>query len=392
MKTKTIPTLVAGIVVALTSSVAFTEAYAQSSVTVYGIVDLGARYSSGLGLSATSSPSASSGNTAALANGVDRSGRFGVTGGEDLGGGYQAVFTLESELYANTGSVNPNLGTGKDTAAASTDKLFERQAFVGLATPYGKVLFGRQQSVIRDLIDEIDAIDGRFSSFNPNLQYTSLNSSSLVASSATYYGTGDPGNDSMMRQDNAVKYITDVGDVKATLLYSFGGVAGATQAGSSAEAGLTYRHDGLVLSAAYQDLNNNTDTLKLTAYTAGGRYTLGDWQFAANYGSNTADRTSVTQIKTDIYSVGSTYAVTPKVDLTLGYYNVNRTWTPGAGFKPEAKIDRVIGFAEYKFSKRTLAFLELDHNKYGGDVTQFQGNATNKATSNGLTIGLDHTF
>ena len=351
---------------------------------------MGARYATGLGLSATSSPSANAGNTDSLASGVDRSGRFGFTGSENLGGGYQSIFTLETELYANTGSTNLNLGTAKDSSATNTDKLFERQAFVGLATPYGEVLLGRQQSVLRDIIDGIDAIDGRFSSFNPNLQYTSLNSSGLVASAATFYGTGNPGNDSMMRQDNALKYVAQSGPLTGTLLYSSGSVSGSPASGSSAEAALSYHSGGLLLSGAYQDMNNNTDTLKLTAYTVGGRYTVGNWRFAANYGSNTADRSATTQIKTDIYSFGSTYSITPALDLTLGYYNVNRSWTANA--KPTATINRVIGFAEYKLSRRSLVFLELDHNKWGGDVTQFQGGAANKPSSNGLTLGVDHMF
>jgi predicted porin len=377
---------IAATIAALVSSLA----HAQSSVTVYGILDVGARYSSGLGLSATSSPSASFGNTDGLASGVDRSGRFGLTGSEDLGGGYKSVFTLETELYGNDGSTNPNLGTGKDTSAANVNKLFERQAFVGLTTPFGQFLFGRQQSVTRDIIDDIDAVNGRFSSYNPNLQYTTLNSTSLVSSSATYYGTGNPGNDSMMRQDNAVKYIEQVGPVTGTLEYSFGGVAGSTAAGATEQAGLTYRSGGLQLSGTYESLNNIDDTLKLTAYTVGGRYKFGDWQVAANYGSNTADRTTSTQIKTDIYSLGSTYSITPAIDLTLGYYDVQRSWTDNA--KPDASIHRVIGFAEYKLSRRSLVFLELDHNKWGGDPTQFQGSATNKLSSNGLTLGIDHTF
>lgn len=376
----------AAMVVALTSS----YAHAQSNVSVYGVIDLGARYATGLGLSATSSPSANAGNTESMASGVDRSGRVGFTGREDLGAGYQSIFTLETELYANTGSTNLNLGTAKDPSASHTDKLFERQAFVGLATPYGQLLLGRQQSVLRDIIDDIDAIDGRFSSFNPNLQYTALNSSGLVASAATFYGTGNPGNDSMMRQDNAIKYSTRCGPVNATLLYSSGGVTGSTASGASTEAALAYREGGLLLAGAYQSMNNDNDTLKLTAYTIGARYTVSDWRFASNFGSNTADRTTTTQIKTDIYSLGATHAITPALDLTLGYYRVNRSWT--SNVKPEAKVNRVIGFAEYKLSKHSLVFLELDRNQWGGDVAQFRGGIANKPASNGLTIGVDHMF
>ena len=295
---------------------------------------------------------------------------------------------MEGDLYINTGSTNPNVGTGKDTSATTTNKLFERQATVGLATPYGNVFLGRQQSAIRDIIDDIDAIDGRFTSFNPNLQYTSLNSSSLVSSSSTYYGTGNPGNDSMMRQDNAVKYIADAGPVTGIIVYSFGGVAGDSQSASSTEGAISYHEGPLRLSAAYEELNNINDTLKLTAYAAGGRLTLGDWQVAANYGSNTADRTTATQIKTNIASIGTTYAATSAIDLTLGYYNVDRSWTADA--KPDASIKRLIGFAEYKFSPKTLAYVEFDHNTWGGDPTQFQGAAANKSTTTGFTVGLNH--
>lgn len=363
-------------------------AQAQVSTTIFGVIDAGVRYSDGLGLSATSSPATSANSTTAVASGVDRSGRFGFSGNEDLGGGYTALFVLEADLYLNTGNTNPNLGTDKNTAAATTNKFFERQASVGLETPAGKVLLGRQQSIIRDLIDPIDAIDGRFTSFNPNLQYTSLNSSSLVSSAATYYGSGDPGNGSMMRQDNAIKYIAETGPVTGSVLYSPGGVAGSSQSGSSEEAGLIYKEGPVLVSAGYEQLNNVTNAVKLKAYTVGGRLIFGDWRVAANFGSNTADNTAVNQVKTNIYSTGITYAATPAIDLTLGYYNVNRSWTNNV--KPNATIERVIGFVEYKFSKSTLVYLELDANQWGGDKTQFQGGATNKSNTTGFTVGINH--
>jgi predicted porin len=377
--------------IAAAALVACGAAHAQSSVTVYGVLDAGIRYSSGLGLSTTSSPSPSAGNTAAMESGVDRSGRLGFRGQEDLGDGLKALFTMESELYVNNGTVNPNTGTAKDTTATTANKLFNRQEYVGLSGKFGTVLLGRQQSAIRDIIDNIDAVGGRFSSFNPNLQYTTLNSSGLVSSATTYYGTGNPGNDSMMRQDNMVKYIADVGPVQGTLIYSAGGVSGSTGAASSTEAALRYRDGPLSLAAAYQNMNNSDDTLKLKAYTAGGRYTIGDWQIAANYGSNKADRTLTTQIKTDIYSLGTTYAATQKIDLTIGYYHVKREWD-GPAAKPEANIKRVLAYAEYKLSKRTLAYLESDWTKWGGDPTQFQSAATNKSTGKSVTLGMSHTF
>ena len=368
---------------------------AQTNMTVFGVLDAGIRSSDGLSISATSSPSVSPHSTSAMVSGVDRSGRFGFAGSEELTNGYRGVFILETDLYLNTGGVNANTGTDKNIAAASANKLFDRQSLAGLDTPVGKFLLGRQQSALRDIIDEVDAINGRFTGFNPNLQYTALNSPGLVTSAATYYGTGDPGNGSMMRQDNMAKYIAPLGAVTLTLAQSLGGQAGAAQAGSSSEFAVNYLAGPLLLAAAYEDLHNSvlnaqnlpTGPLKLTAYTAGGRLTLGDWQFAANYGSNRADNTVTTNINTDIYSLGTTYAATAAIDLTLGVYRVARDWSAHA--KPDADIHRVIGFGEYKFSKNTLAYLELDWNRFGGDVTQFQGGAANRARTTGMTIGLN---
>ena len=372
----------------LAASTAQAQTQTQTNTVIYAVMDAGVRSASGLGMSATSSPSGSPYKSNAIANGVDRSGRFGISGTETWGAGYAALFVLESELYLNTGNVNPNLGAGKDTSATTANKLFDRQATVGIATPYGQILLGRQQSVIRDVIDDIDAINGRFTAFNPNLQYTALNSSGLVSSAVTYYGTGNAGNDSMMRQDNALKVSNTFGAVNISVDYSFGGLAANSQAGSSTQGNISYKDKYVFVAAAYQALNNNNDTLKLKASTIGGRVILGDWQVALNYGSNIADRTTAEQIKTAIYSIGTTYAASSKIDLTLGYYDVNRSWT--GIVKPDACIKRLIGFAEYKFSNKTLGFVEFDHNKWGGDVTQFQNGATNKSTTNGITLGLDY--
>lgn len=375
--------------------VASATVQAQTKVTVFGVLDAGIRSSDGLSVSGTSSPSVSPHSTTAMVSGIDRSGRFGFAGSEDLTTGYRALFVLETDLYLNTGSVNANTGTDKNTAAVTANKLFDRQSLVGLETPVGKFLFGRQQSALRDIIDDVDAIDGRFTGFNPNLQYTSLNSPGLVTSAATYYGTGDAGNGSMMRQDNMAKYVAPLGPVTLTVAQSLGGQAGSAQAGSSSEFAVKYLVGPLLLAAAYEDLHNSvlnaqnvpSAPLKLSAYTAGGRLSLGDWQIAANYGSNRAENTVTTNINTDIYSLGTTYAATAALDLTLGYYRVTRDWSAHA--KPDADIHRVIAFGEYKFSKNTLAYLELDWNRFGGDVTQFQGGAANRARTSGITVGLN---
>lgn len=101
-------------------------AQAQSGVTIYGSVDqyLGYIHSS------------SGAHIAGLNDGAILRSRLGFRGTEDLGGGYQAKFTLEQGLNADTGS------------QADASRLFDRQAWVGLNTPAGEVRLGRQNTVM----------------------------------------------------------------------------------------------------------------------------------------------------------------------------------------------------------------------------------------------------
>ncbi|WP_322057066.1 porin [Paraburkholderia sp. J63] len=111
-------------------------ACAQSSVTLYGMIDLGVAYVSKLGgasavkmLDATSVPT-----------------MWGLTGAEDLGGGTRAVFKLENGFLASTGAqINPN-------------SFFNRQAYVGLANrDYGTLTMGHQASLEFEMISPLYA-------------------------------------------------------------------------------------------------------------------------------------------------------------------------------------------------------------------------------------------
>jgi predicted porin len=98
-------------------------AHAQSSVTLYGVVDAGFLYSNNIG--GQKLYETSSGNV----NGS----HWGLRGFEDLGGGLKALFVLENGFNV----FNSRLGQGGDE--------FSRQAFVGLSsTTLGAVTLGRQ--------------------------------------------------------------------------------------------------------------------------------------------------------------------------------------------------------------------------------------------------------
>ncbi len=71
------------------------------SVTLYGIVDAGVTYTTGL-----------ASDKAAVVSGIMDGSRFGLRGNEDLGGGYRAIFTLENRTELNNGSGSSRPATG----------------------------------------------------------------------------------------------------------------------------------------------------------------------------------------------------------------------------------------------------------------------------------------
>ena len=112
--------------IAMTTLSAFAiQAHAQSSVTLYGVVDAGFSFNS----------NAAGDRQYAVTNSNNYGSRWGLKGSEDLGGGLKAIFTIEGGFSTTTGTISQN-GT-----------LFGRQAWVGLGSDnYGSVMLGRQNS------------------------------------------------------------------------------------------------------------------------------------------------------------------------------------------------------------------------------------------------------
>jgi hypothetical protein len=115
-------------------------AHAQSSVTVYGLLDAAVDYNTNVdatGRSRVWMPS--------LGGGMFPS-RIGFRGTEDLGGGLKAIFTLETGVYVDTG------GTGQG------NRLFGRQAWVGLAGNWGQLTLGRNYNMLYNSMPEVEII------------------------------------------------------------------------------------------------------------------------------------------------------------------------------------------------------------------------------------------
>lgn len=126
----------------LAGAMAFASAaaHAQSSVTLFGLIDDSMVYSS----------NQKGSSNYQINNGTLSTSRWGLRGKEDLGGGLSAVFWLENGFDVNSGGFK----NGGD--------LFGRQAYVGLSNPYGTLTFGRQYDFVVDYIAPSTAVGQGF--------------------------------------------------------------------------------------------------------------------------------------------------------------------------------------------------------------------------------------
>jgi GBP family porin len=219
------------LMVAALTGVFATAAHAQSSVTLYGLIDAGITY--------TNNQNGHS-NWQATDGAVNTS-RWGLRGSEDLGGGLKAIFTLENGFNVMNGTLRQD------------GRLFGRQAFVGLASDqFGAVTLGRQYDSVVDYLGPL-ALTGT--------QY---------GGTFTAHPFDNDNLDNSFRVDNSVKFQSaNYGGFKFGGLYGFSNAAGEFSNNRAYSVGGSYNYGGLNVAAAYLQLNNNVGALGAITNTAG---------------------------------------------------------------------------------------------------------------------------
>lgn len=136
-------------------------AQAETSVTLYGIIDTGIGYEHTTG---TKGGVDVGGSQFGMINGVQSGSRWGLKGTEDLGNGLQAVFQLESGFDSSTGK------------SAQGGRLFGRQATVGLqSASWGRLDLGRQTNIASKYIGAFDPFGASFRNANAGTAFQSAN-------------------------------------------------------------------------------------------------------------------------------------------------------------------------------------------------------------------------
>ena len=342
---------------------AFTgAAFAQTSITVYGVADAGIEYSKGL---------TADDNLWRLQSGQQSGSRIGFRGTEGLGGGMSAIFTLE-------GGVNIDDGT-----SAQGGRLFGRQAWVGLNGGFGAIKLGRQQTPLYFAMNEIDPFK-----------------IGLAGNAQRAFGYGLYNTDPFLRTDNTINYSTpNFGGFSANVGWGFGEAVGSVSTNRQLEAGLAYANGPIRAHVAYHDAND---------------FGLAGAGFTA-IGAGTAAIPAITDLRTIL--VGATYdfgiatahlgfgetkVETAAIDNKIRNYLVGASAKLGTGLVmaswvhndvrdiAEGKSNQyAIGYS-HPLSKRTNLYTSIGYTK-NDDAVRLNAFA-NGESGRIVNVGIRHVF
>lgn len=339
-------------------------ASAQTSVTAYGIADVGfVREYGSLG------PGVSK-----IDSGIQQGSRLGFKGTEDLGSGLKAMFQLETGIAMDTGGFNQG-----NTA-------FGRQSWVGLGGSFGTVSLGRQYQSQFVALDEVDPFSTGLAGASTNL-FT--------------YPRGS-------RNNNMIRYASpDMGGFAGELEYGFGEVAGDTSARRTLGGSIGYANGPLVVRLAYEKDNDGAMLNNTKVFTNGSsRYTqlTGSYDFsmvkvAAAYRKDSTDGI-ITQA---ITPPGSPLVFTVPVDANVFLigatvpFGANTFMTSYIRRKDKTSLSQdanqiAIGYG-YALSKRTNFYSSYARINNSNGAGYTVGNAISSGSNDrAFNVGIRHKF
>ena len=334
-------------------------ASAQSSVTLYGTVDLNGRYVKADGQDRRLSLSQ---------DGINSS-QLGFRGVEDLGGGLKAGFNLLAGVNADTGTTN--------------SKFFNRRSTVSLFSNLGELRLGRDYTPTfwNQTIFDAFGTNGIGSSLNVR---------------GAYGGT---------RQDNAIGYF-----LPGNLGGFYGqAMASASEGGSTGDRPARYIGGRVGFAAGPFDIAGAYSEARMAvgatlSSPGGGRIILvpagetqktwnigGAWDFGFMKLMGYWDEDKFVGVKEDIYSISAVFPF-GQAELHVGYDN-NQLKVNGFS---SATIDQFKATLQYNISKRTALYTTgsvlKNHDDTRITLPTAAGLVDPGGKSTGWEIGLRHFF
>jgi predicted porin len=341
-------------------------ASAQSSVTLFGIVDAGvARL--------TSKTTTGSKSVTGMTNSGLNSSRLGFRGVEDLGGGLRAGFHIEGQLFNDT-------GTGS-SATAGYD--FQRRSTVSLMGGFGEIRLGRDYTPTFSNVSAYDA-------FGTNGVGTSLATSMLVG-----LGIAAQGN---TRENNSIGYFlpSNLGGFTGNFMFGFAeNTSGTRKANQYFGARLGYAAGPLSVTGAYGDNTSALQANDIKYLSVGASYDFGVIKPMGYWAREKADGGA----QIDAYQIGATVPLGQgELRASVARYDIKKN---AQGLNNRNDWDKyAIGYG-YNLSKRTQL--------YGTYAVVRNKNAQTKIVANnglsftgvtplggknasGLEAGIRHSF
>lgn len=349
------------------------SACAQSSVTLFGIVDLGIAHGSG-----------SISNRTRLASGGLTSSRLGFRGTEDLGGGSSASFWLEAGMNADNGqgaatntnnqpvgAFNAATGANAPVREGTQGLTFNRRSTISLAGGWGELRVGRDYTPQYHNIDNAD--------FGSVIPLASVIGPTLV------------------RASNSIAYLYNTSGfsnrpgLSGTLMYYMGE--------NSSNVANKNDGDGVGLRVAYANGPASVSlALSRTKYLAGDQSQnniFASWKF------NVATLVALYEWDKNDALVGGSkakgYAIGAKIPVGVGYFQLAHS---------RYRVDQVTAAVNHptskkyavkyvhNVSKRTAVYAGYAHvANSGGAALALSGSTTGaNSSSNGYHFGVRHSF
>ncbi|MBY0574318.1 MAG: porin [Undibacterium sp.] len=297
---------------------------AQSSVTIYGILDAGIHINN-----------SGNGTQTKMVSGIADGSRLGFKGTEDMGGGYKAIFNLEARVELDTGGNKagnisdyqgyaltkgmdfPDFGSpALKGAAAQTlagvraglqpkynvnattsailnrgggpdGGLFDRTAYVGLITPVGGILAGRMYTPAYEVFAMADTFE--------------------VGMAGTWGGiTGGTGGlltaGVAIRSNKSLQYRMELPNgIAAAVMYGFknSGYVGLDKEFYAAN--VRYKAQGFDVGVGYNRGNNTDGSRGLVTAIVGGSYSMDAFKFFAGYKTMKNDNSILLPVFNDVW-------------------------------------------------------------------------------------------
>ncbi|MGF6971323.1 GBP family porin [Paraburkholderia sp. WC7.3g] len=364
-------------------------AHAQSSVTLYGVLDESVQFTN-----SEKTAGGKAGPAWALANSANNTTVWGIKGSEDLGGGTHAIFDLEEQFGINNG------------ASSISGYMFSRQSWVGLKDDrWGTLTLGKQYASVTDYLCPVSA----YCTFGGN-------------TSAHVYDNDTVGGSYTV--SNAVKYESPlIGGWHFGGMYAFSNAAGQFQNNRLVSAGTGYDHGPVHVAAAYMSAMNPASANAAgavnsnmgyaiaasdqTVWGAGARFDIGGGTAGLLYthstylslaSGNLLGVSAGEDLRFDNYSAYGRYPLTHVLSLGAGY-TLTTEHLSGAT-SATLHNQQVTMEVDYNLGRRTLLYTEAAYQHVsGGNGLSLSyaeiadtgiPSGTNSQTQ--VSVGMRHSF